>query len=138
EDGCGRVECVCDQCGFVLVGCPRFGAERIETEPGRGVQQTVPRVVSKEERANAAGRLERVMMQPRQQIARSCRLREQRHQLLSGPERVGRRGRNRTGGPCLVDSGHQVASARGDPGFYFVWPHRRNINICKWLAYYKV
>src|SRR5262249_29719991 len=61
-------EAVGDERRFVRTGHPRVGAQRVDAERRRRLQTAGPRVVLKQQRAAAARRIERVLVQQREEI----------------------------------------------------------------------
>ena len=66
---------------------PRLGAQRVEREARGRLQDAVSRVDLKQQRTRAAGHVQRVLMQMRQQIVRVTRVCQQRQRELAGPPR---------------------------------------------------
>ena len=67
-----------DERRFRIVGHPWIGPERVEAESRGRLQPAVSRIVLEQQRADAAGHVERVLMELREELVRRRAVRQQR------------------------------------------------------------
>ena len=104
-----------------VAGHPWIGAQLVEAEARRGLEAAVPRVVLEQQRAGAAGGVEGVLVQLRQQVdeaGRRARSDTSGRAAVAGRRRApGRRSLRRTGQPSGSSvAGHELVSLAPDRG----------------------